>query len=47
MERIIQLLDEVDEVVVFLRYFADAWLRRIAVQPGLLSVAIAGALLPV
>lgn len=47
MERIIQFLDEVDEIVVFLRYFADGLVRRIVVQPGLLSMAIAGALLPV
>ena len=46
MERIIQLLDEVDELVMLVRHGAGTWLRRMAMHPGLMNLAIAGTLLP-
>lgn len=46
MERLIQLLDEMDEIVVLLRYGIEESLRRIIIQPAFLAIAIAGTLLP-
>lgn len=46
MERLIQFLDEMDEIVVLLRYGIEESLRRIIIQPAFLAIAIAGTLLP-
>jgi hypothetical protein len=46
MERLIQLLDEVDDIIVLLRYAIEESLRRIMIQPAFLTIAIAGTLLP-
>jgi hypothetical protein len=46
VERIIQFLDEVDELVMLMRHASGTWLGHIDVHPGLLTLAIAGTLLP-
>ncbi len=47
MERLIQLLDEVDEVVGLAVHGARANCRRLALQGGLVSVTLLALLLPV
>ena len=46
MERLIQFLDEMDEIVVLLRYALEESLRRIVIQPAFIVIAIAATLLP-
>lgn len=47
MERLIQFLDEVDEVVGLAVLGLGAHRRQLAVQAGLLAVAVAALLVPV
>ena len=46
MERVIQFLDELDELFVLLRHVAGTRLRRLAGWPGLIPIAIVATLLP-